>query len=214
MKLLGLPAGARLWGGKKRMAQTIIRHSSLDLGALPAALRAEHARFLGQHRGVLVTYGPLGLGGAPAGYLYQVDLPDRPAVARFLGADPFGNSGVFHATIVSEWHCALAHRLPDMPPRPDTIGFFFHGIGVPDVTRFRNTIVDAHRAHLQPKDASHCVSRGYLTDRCGKVWMGSAMVYEFRDRAQFDDFFCSEPYCTSGLYQRIDVYDWRRGTLA
>ena len=196
------------------MAQTIIRYSNIELDGLPAALRDEHARFLGGRREALVSYGPLALGGAPAGYLYQLDLPDRPAVAQFLGADPFANAGVFHTTITSDWHCALPYRLPEMPLRPGVVGFFFHGIGKPDMTCFRNTILAAHRAHLQPGDAGHCLARGYLTDRESAAWMGSAMVYEFRDRAGFDGFFRAEPYCVNGLYQRIDVYDWRRGTLA
>jgi uncharacterized protein YciI len=196
------------------VAQTIIRYSSVDPQGLPMAVQAEHARFLGAHRRFLVTYGPLQLNGASAGYLYQLDLPDRPAVARFLYDDPLAHAGLFYATITSEWHCALPHRLPEMPPRPGTAGFFFYGIGKPDMTGLRNAILDLHRAHLLPKDESHCLSRGYLTDRDGTVWMGSAMVYEFRDRTGFDDFFRNEPYCAHGLYQRIDIYDWRRGTLA
>ena len=93
-------------------------------------------------------------------------------------------------------------------------GFFFHGIGKPGITAFRNTIVAAHRAHLQQRDASNCLSRGYLTDAGGREWLGSAMVYEFENRAALDDFFRDEPYCTNGIYQRIDIYDWQRGVMA
>lgn len=197
------------------MAQTSIRRSTADLAGLPGRLREEHARFLGRHRSSLVTYGEIRCAdGAPAGYLYQVDLPGRAALARFLGEDPFAEAGLFQATITSEWHCALPHRLPSMPRRPGLAGFFFHGIGKPDITEFRNAIVDAHRAHLQPRDATNCLSRGYLTDAGGKIWMGSAMVYEFRDRAELDAFFKAEPYCVHGIYQRVEIYDWQRGTLA
>jgi uncharacterized protein YciI len=197
------------------MAQTIIRRSTADLVSLPATLRGDHARFLDRHRAALITYGPIwSEDGAPAGYLYQVELPDRSAVSGFLGDDPFAAAGLFQATITSEWHCALAHRLASMPPRPGLAGFFFHGIGKPDITEFRNTIVAAHRAHLQPKDATNCVSRGYLTDAVGQIWMGSAMVYEFRDRDELDEFFRAEPYCVNGIYQHVDIYDWRRGALA
>ena len=195
------------------MAQTIIRRSIVDLTGLPATLRGDHASFLGRHRAALVTYGPISSGGAPAGYLYQLDLPDRAAVSRFLGDDPFAAAGLFQATVTSEWHCALPYRLPGMPARPGLAGFFFHGIGKPDITEFRNTILAAHRAHLQPKDATNCLSRGYLTDSAGEIWMGSAMVYEFRDRAELDDFFSTEPYCTNGIYLRIDIYDWQRGEI-
>ena len=48
----------------------------------------------------------------------------------------------------------------------------------------------------------------------GREWLGSAMVYEFESRAALDDFFRDEPYCTNGIYQKIDIYDWRRGETA
>jgi uncharacterized protein YciI len=46
------------------------------------------------------------------------------------------------------------------------------------------------------------------------VWLGSAMVYEFESRAALDDFFSTEPYCTSGIYERVEIYDWQRGVMA
>ncbi len=198
------------------MAQIIIRRSTSDLGGLPKSLRDEHARFLARWRDGLVTYGPIFHGAAPAGYLYQTDLPGNvpEAVARFIAEDPLAVNGVVEADEISDWHCALETRQPTAPPRPGLWGFFFHGTGKPGVTDLRNTIVPAHRAHLQPKDASNCLARGYLTDAGGKVWLGSAMVYEFASRAALDDFFRAEPYCTNGIYERIDIYEWQRGVMA
>ena len=197
------------------MAQTIIRRSTVDLGGLPKTIAAEHARFLGKWRDALVSFGPLRRGAAPAGYLYQTDLPGNApeAVAQFLAEDPLATYGVVEADQISDWHCALSTRQPTAPPRPGLQGFFFHGTGKPDSTALRNTIVPAHRAHLQPKDASHCLARGYLTDAGGKEWLGSAMVYEFSSRAALDDFFRDEPYCTNGLYEKIAIYDWQRGVI-
>ncbi len=198
------------------MAQVIIRRSSVDLIGLPKSLCADHAHFLGQWRDALVTYGPLFRGAAPAGYLYQTDLPSTvpEAVARFIAEDPFAQAGVYEEDIVSDWHCALATRQPTAPARSGLQGFFFHGIGKPGITEFRNTIVPAHRAHLQQKDESNCLARGYLTDAGGKIWLGSAMVYEFESRAALDDFFRIEPYCTNGIYERVEIYDWQRGVMA
>ena len=198
------------------MAQVIIRRSTIDLGGLPRSMRAEHARFLRNWRDVLVTYGPISRGPAAAGYLYQTDLPGNvpDAVARFMAEDPLAANGVVEADEISDWHCALPTRQASAPPRPGLQGFFFHGTGKPGITEFRNTIVPAHRAHLQQKDASNCLARGYLTDAGGKSWLGSAMVYEFESRAALDDFFRHEPYCTNGIYQKIEIYDWQRGDLA
>ncbi len=203
------------------MAQVIIRRSTIDLVGLPKTMRADHARFLPGWREALVTFGPICRGPttdarAPAGYLYQLDLPGTvpEAVAGFLAEDPLAVNGVVEADEVSDWHCALATRQPTAPPRPGLQGFFFHGIGKPGITQFRNTLVPAHRAHLQPKDQTNCLSRGYLTNAEGKEWLGSAMVYEFENRAALDEFFRNEPYCTSGIYERIDIYDWQRGVMA
>ena len=198
------------------MAQVIIRRSTIDLGGLPRTMRADHARFLAGWRDALVTFGPLFRGEAPAGYLYQLDLPGHvpEAVSRFLAEDPWAINGVVEADEASDWHCALATRQATAPPRPGLRGFFFHGIGKPGITEFRNTLVPAHRAYLQPKDATNCLARGYLTDAGGQTWLGSAMVYEFESRAALDDFFRDEPYCTGGIYQTIDIYDWQRGEMA
>ncbi|HEX2215767.1 MAG TPA: YciI family protein [Xanthobacteraceae bacterium] len=198
------------------MAQVIIRRSTIDLLGLPRSLRHDHARFLREWRDALVTYGPIFRGDAPSGYLYQLDLPGTvpEATARFVTEDPLTVHGVVESDEISDWHCALATRQPTAPVRPGLKGFFFHGIGKPGITEFRNTILAAHRAHLQQRDASNCLSRGYLTDADGKEWLGSAMVYEFESRAALDDFFRDEPYCTNGIYQRIDIYDWQRGAMA
>jgi uncharacterized protein YciI len=204
---------------EERMAQTLVRYSHADKDPTEVArsLREAHARFLGRYRDVLVTYGPIYRGnGAPAGYLYQTDMPGTvpAAVAEFLAEDPFAGAGLYQSDWVSDWHCGLPHRLPTMPPRPGLAGFFFHGIGKPGITELRNTLAPLHRAYLQPKAASNCLSTGYLTDAGGKTWMGSATVYEFPDRAAFDSFFRDEPFCVNGLYERIDTYGWRRGVLA
>jgi uncharacterized protein YciI len=197
------------------LAQVVIRRSTIDLIGLPQSLRREHARFLRDWRDALVTYGPILRGDAPAGYLYQVDLPGTApqAAGRFAIEDPLARHGVVESDEISDWHCALATRQATAPQRPRSRGFFFHGIGKPGITDFRNTIVAAHRAHLQQKDASNCLSRGYLTNAGGREWLGSAMVYEFESRAALDDFFRDEPYCTNGIYQRIDIYDWQRDAI-
>ena len=198
------------------MAQVVIRRSTIDLVGLPKTMRSDHGHFLARWRDGLVTYGPIFRGPAPAGYLYQLDLPGNSpeAVAGFLAEDPLAVNGVVEEDVVSDWHCALATRQPTAPPRSGLQGFFFHGIGKPGITEFRNTLVPAHRAHLQPKDQTNCLSRGYLTNAEGKEWLGSAMVYEFESRAALDDFFKDEPYRTGGIYEKIDIYDWQRGVMA
>ena len=100
--------------GRSVLAQVVIRRSTIDLPGLPRSLRDNHARFLREWREVLVTYGPIFRGDAPAGYLYQLDLPGTvpEATARFLAEDPLAVNGVVESDEISDWHCALATRQP------------------------------------------------------------------------------------------------------
>jgi uncharacterized protein YciI len=198
------------------MAQVAILHSHVDLDTLAPLLRDAHAGFVRNRLDKLVTFGPiLHADGRPAGYVYQTDFPGTTIelLLRFLRDDPLSEAGLFHAATIHGWRCALTQRQATLPARPGLQGFFFHGIGKPNVTARRNAIVDRHRDHLTPSDATRCVSRGPLTDAEGDAWLGSAMVYEFSNRRALDEFFEDEPYCADGLYERINIYLWRRGTI-
>ena len=199
------------------MGQVAIRNTTIDLRTVAQPLRAEHAEFLKAHKDVLVTFGPISYPDrTPAGYAYQTDFPGTVAhaIGAFLAEDPFAKAGLYGATTVSGWRCALGHRQAKMRARPGLQGFFFYGTAWPNVTERCNALGDLHRAHLGPKDNTNCLARGGLTDGGGAVWLGSAMVYEFPDRDALDAFFAAEPFRTNGLYERVDKFDWRRGELA
>jgi uncharacterized protein YciI len=199
------------------VGQVAIQNTTIDLSALTQSLREEHARFLKKHKDVLVTFGPISHPDrTPAGYAYQTDFPGTSAdpIRAFLSEDPFAKAGLYGSTTHSGWRCALGHRQAVMPARPQLQGFFFYGVAKPNVTERRNALGDLHRAHLGPKDNTNCLARGGLTDGGGAVWLGSAMVYEFPDRDALDAFFATEPFRTNGLYERIDIFHWRRGEMA
>lgn len=199
------------------MAQIALRFSDKSLATLPASVREAHRLFLQRHRPSLVTFGPIGhADGRPAGYAYQLDLPgfDPAALQPFLAEDPFEEAGVYTSTLTRGWICPLKQRQASMPVRAGLRGFFFHGIGKPNMTGKRNEIVKAHMQHLMQVDDSHCVARGPLTNLAGETWEGSGMVYEFESREALQHFFRDEPYCVHGLYERIDLYDWQRGDMA
>ena len=199
------------------MAQVALRYTREAFESLDPSLRREHAQFLQRHAASLVTFGPFeSEDRAATGYAYQTDFPgfETHGMQTFLAEDPLAAAGLYTTEIVRGWKCALPLRQPQAPRRAGTQGFFFYGTGKSNMTQKRNNIVDAHRAHLQRVDASNCLSRGPLTDPTGTEWFGSAMVYEFADRQALDDFFRDEPYCTNALYERIEIYHWRRGDLA
>jgi len=190
---------------------------TIEFAAIAPALREEHARFLSDYREALITFGPIHGGPESApGYAYQTDFPGMNAesLREFLTADPLSRAGLYRATTVSGWRCMLPHRQPTMPLRSGCRGFLFHGIAKPNVTERRNALAEQHRAHLRPLDQTRCLSRGALTDADGQGWLGSAMIYELPDRDAFDELFRNEPFRVSGIYERIDIYDWQRGTIA
>ena len=199
------------------MAQVALQRATVDLSTVDPALRAEHALFLKKYKDALVTFGPIRHADqTPAGYAYQTDFPgtEPEGIHPFLAEDPFARAGLYRSVTISGWRCALNHRQPTKPTLPGFQGFFFHGIARPNMTERRNALVDAHRAHIGPLDDTQCLARGGLTERTGTEWLGSAMVYEFPDRRALDEFFRNEPFCTNGIYERVDIYSWQRGVLA
>jgi uncharacterized protein len=199
------------------MGQVCLQLTDIDLDTVAPSLRDDHARFLSDHKDVLVTFGPIHHpDDSPAGYAYQTDFQGTSgdSIRRLLSGDPYAKAGLYRSAVISGWRCALSHRQAMLPPRPQLRGFFFHGVAKPNITERRDALGEAHRAHLGPKDNTNCLSRGGLTDQEGKVWLGSAMVYEFPDRNALDEFFKGEPFRTNGLYERVDIYNWRRGAMA
>ncbi len=199
------------------MGQLALQHTTVDFSTVAQSLRDEHARFLARHKDVLVTFGPIRRADqTPVAYAYQTDFPgtETEPIRPFLAEDPFAKAGLYHSVTVSGWRCALGHRQPTAPLRAEFQGFFFHGIAKPNVTERRKTLVDAHNAHLGPKDNTNCLARGGLTEKTGREWFGSAMVYEFPNRAMLEQFFSNEPFYTGGIYERVDIYDWQRGEIA
>ncbi len=199
------------------MAQVAIRFTDKDLSSLPQPVRDAHKAFLARHKDVLVTAGAISHPETGAkGYAYQVDLPgfDPASLNTFLAEDPFEEAGAYTSTIKLGWRCALAYRHATAPKRQGLKGFFFHGIGKPNMTAKRETIVKAHMAHLMQVDDTHCLARGPLTNVRGETWEGSAMLYQFPTRDALWAFFKDEPYCVNGLYERIDLYDWTPADMA
>jgi uncharacterized protein YciI len=132
----------------------------------------------------------------------------------FLAEDPFEEAGAYTSTLKRGWICALKYRHATAPQRPGLKSFFFHGIGKPNMTEKRQTIVKEHMAHLMQVDETNCLARGPFTNVEGKTWEGSAMLYQFPSREDLRAFFKDEPYCVNGLYERIDLYDWTPGEMA
>jgi uncharacterized protein len=59
--------------------------------------------------------------------------------------------------------------------------------------------------------ATALIACGPLLSEDGAQWRGTAILAELPNRSAADALIAQEPYAQAGLYERIEVYDWRFG---
>ncbi|MFJ4293473.1 YciI family protein [Cupriavidus sp. NPDC089707] len=71
-------------------------------------LRAEHLRFLDEHKAKLLACGAkLNEDGSNAGGgVYLIDVDTRKAAEQFIAQDPFANAGLFERVNIVKWRMA------------------------------------------------------------------------------------------------------------
>ena len=180
------PEAAALWASLHFSITTV------DFDAVTRSLRAEHARIPCKAQGRAGHFRSDPARRLDTGRLRVSDgFPGTEAerIRPFLAEDPLRRRGFIAPLQSAAGAARSAHRQPTAPLRAEFQGFFFHGIAKPNVTERRNALVEAHQAHLRPKDNTNCLARGGLTEKTGKEWFGSAMVYEFPNRADRSSSF-------------------------
>jgi uncharacterized protein YciI len=50
-----------------------------------------------------------------------------------------------------------------------------------------------------------------LLSEDGTEWMGTALMAELADRSAVESMMASGPYAEEGLYEYVEVHDWRFG---
>ena len=58
------------------------------------------------------------------------------------------------------------------------------------------------------KARGHFILGGAILDPEGRM-VGSAVVFDFPDRAQLDDYLARDPYVTGKVWQHIEVHPFR-----
>src|SRR4051794_16123455 len=78
-----------------------------------ADVRTRHRQYLEEHAQRLIARGATQSddGATIRGSVFFVDFPDRPALDRFLAAEPFTSAGVYMSTEVYRWNNPLG-RIP------------------------------------------------------------------------------------------------------
>ena len=184
-----------------------------------AALRREfvqsHWSFMDRYADAMVARGPTQAedGLTQTGSMHIVDLPDAAAAQVFAYDEPFYRQGVFAEVMIRRWRNALGRTMWEFHGDPEhNRRFLIIGHGKPGMNQARDSLLDAHRRYLlHPDHQPHFIARGPLLADDGATWVGSAMLVEFPSREAVEGMLADEPYNRAGLYQRIEVHNWRFG---
>lgn len=184
-----------------------------------AALRKQHVQthwsFMDGYADKMIARGPTLTedGSAQTGSMHIVDLPDAAAAHVFAYEEPFYKEGVFADVIIRRWHNALGRTMWQYQGDPDhNRRFLLIGHGKPRMNEKRSTLLNEHQHYLlQPQYAPHFINRGPLLSDDGTEWVGSAMLVEFPSREAVEAMLADEPYTRAGLYERMEILNWRFG---
>lgn len=147
------------------------------------------------------------------GSMHIVDLPNSEAAQVFAFDEPYYKAGVYSEVLVRRWRNVLGGTMWEFKGDPDrNRRFLIIGQGRPDVSDPRGELLEAHRRYYVDRGyLKHFIERGPLLSDDGKKWLGSAMLIEMPDRAAVEGMLADEPYVRAGLYEKIEIHNWRFG---
>jgi uncharacterized protein YciI len=184
-----------------------------------AALRQQvletHWAFMDGYAAAMIARGPslAADGKTPTGSMHIVDLPDAEAAKVFAYEEPFYKAGVFRDVMVCRWRNALGRTMWDFQGDPaNNSRFLIIGHGKPGVTAKRDSLLDAHRRYFAEQGyQDRFLARGPLISDDGNEWVGSGMLIELPSREAAETMLEHEPYVRAGLYEHIEIMNWRMG---
>jgi len=184
-------------------------------GGLRAELAEAHWSFMDRYAEAMIARGPtLAADGITAtGSVHIVDLPSVEAARVFAFDEPNYQAGVYAEVMVRRWSNTLGHTMWDFTEsRPEYRRFMIIGHGNPGMTATRNDLRAEHRHHLVASGyRDRLIACGPLLSDDGSEWVGTATMVELPDRASAEAMLPQSPYARAGLYERIEVHNWRFG---
>lgn len=86
--------------------------------------------------------------------------------------------------------------------------FVIHATDKQDAIERRAKYFREHRIHLDKADTQgvSVLMAGPLVADDGETPVGSLFVIEAKDRATVDTFTQTDPYCSNGVWERIDIH--------
>jgi uncharacterized protein YciI len=145
------------------------------------------------------------------GSVHIVDLPDATSVEYFAYQEPYYQAGIFDEVLIRRWRNSLRRTMWDFVG----IGgrrFLVIGHGVKNATLQRSKLRQLQLDYLADKGLSdRLIVCGPLLSDDGTEWEGTALLVEVADRNLVGSMMAEGPYAEAGLYERVEIHDWRFG---
>ncbi len=184
-----------------------------------AALRKKatetHCSFMDRYDQAMIARGPTLAedGATPTGSMHILTLPDAAAAHEFAHEEPYFKAGVFRDVMLCRWRNALGRTMWQFHGDPaQNRRFLVIGRGKPGMSDSRDSLLDAHRAYfIDNHYQERFLARGPLLSDDETEWIGSAMLIALPSRDAVEAMLAAEPYVRNGLYETIEIHNWRAG---
>ncbi len=185
-------------------------------GALRKANVEAHWTFMDAYANAFIARGPTLADDwvRQTGSMHIVDLPNSEAARVFAYEEPHYKIGVYQRDVLMRrWRNVLGGTMWDFKGDLDhNKRFLVIAHGKSGVGATRKRLLDEHHHYFIDKGyIPHFIVRGPLLADDGSDWMGSAMIVEFPNRAAVEAMLASEPFTKAGLYEKIEIHNWRFG---
>jgi uncharacterized protein YciI len=185
-----------------------------DVGDLRWELAEEHWAFMDGYAERMIARGPTLTpdGNETTGSMHIVDLPDAEAAFEFAFEEPYYQAGVFDEVLVRRWSNSLRRTMWEFIG--STAGhrrFLILAHGRLVRTAVRDALAEEHHRYLAEAYSERLIALGPLLSDDGADWLGTAMLVELPDRDDAEALMKQDPYARAGLYERVEIHDWRFG---
>lgn len=183
-------------------------------GVLRSELVEAHWAFMDRYADEMIARGPTltSDGMAATGSVHIVDLPDGDAAHVFAFDEPNYKAGVYGEVLVRRWSNTLGRTMWQFAgSMAGYHRFLIIAHGRSGVTAGRDALHREHHHYLDHGYRDRLIACGPLLSEDGAHWRGTAILAELPNRSAADALIAKEPYAQAGLYERIEVHDWRFG---
>jgi uncharacterized protein YciI len=177
-------------------------------------LLESHWSFMDHYADVMIARGPTLAAddeGQMTGSMHLVDLPDAAEAQVFAFEEPYYKGGLFAEVTMRRWRNTLGRTMWDFGGSGGR-RFLAIGHGAESSTAFDDELHDQQLRYLESGGYSEgVIACGPLLSENGSDWLGTVMLVELADRAAAEAMMSEGPYAKAGLYEAIEIHNWRFG---